>query len=39
LGKVPPGTGRFRVFVLDGRVLLVIAEPVLDEPGKPVVLD
>src|SRR5215469_6128645 len=39
LWKVPPGTGRFRVFVLDGGVLFFVGKAVSDEPWEMVVLD
>ena len=39
LRKVPPGTRRFGVLVLDGGVLFLVGEPVCDEPWKTVVLD
>src|SRR5271157_4838545 len=39
LRKVPPGTRRFGVLGLDGRVLFLVFEPVFDEPWKTVVLD
>ena len=39
LRKVPPGTGRFWVLVLDGGVLFFVGKPVFDEPWKLVVLD
>src|SRR5271165_4177812 len=39
LRKVPPGTRRFGVFGLNGRVQFLVGKPVCDEPWKTVVLD